>query len=284
VKKYYPRSHYANEVIRKGFLYLVLIGLASIYILPFIWLVSTSLKSSSQIFVIPPQWIPNPIVWQNYRKALTLMPFFTYLKNTCIIAFTTVLGSLLSCSLVAYAFARLRWPGRNIFFILLLSTMMIPFPVTMVPLFILFSKIGWINTFKPLIIPTFCASPFLTFLLRQFFRTIPMQLSDAAKIDGCTELGIYSRIILPLAKPALAVTAIFMFLFVWNDFLGPLIYLTDQDKYTLAIALQLFKGAHDAEWALQMAASTVVILPVIVLFFFTQRYFIEGITLTGMKG
>lgn len=268
----------------RGLLYVVLIGLASIYILPFIWLISSSLKSPSQIFVIPPQWIPNPVIWQNYPEALTLMPFFTYLKNTCIIAFTTVLGSLLSCSLVAYAFARLRWPGRNIFFILLLSTMMIPFPVTMAPLFILFSKIGWINTFNPLIIPAFCASPFLTFLLRQFFRTIPTELSDAAKIDGCTELGIYSRIILPLAKPALAVTAIFEFLFAWNNFLGPLIYLTDQSKYTLAIGLQLFKGAHDTEWALQMAASAVVILPVIVLFFFTQRYFIEGITLTGMKG
>jgi len=284
VKKYYLRSHYANEVMSRGLLYVVLIGLASIYILPFIWLISSSLKSPSQIFVIPPQWIPNPVIWQNYPEALTLMPFFTYLKNTCIIAFTTVLGSLLSCSLVAYAFARLRWPGRNIFFILLLSTMMIPFPVTMAPLFILFSKIGWINTFNPLIIPAFCASPFLTFLLRQFFRTIPTELSDAAKIDGCTELGIYSRIILPLAKPALAVTAIFEFLFAWNNFLGPLIYLTDQSKYTLAIGLQLFKGAHDTEWALQMAASAVVILPVIVLFFFTQRYFIEGITLTGMKG
>ena len=272
-----------KKVASKIILYFLLFFFGAIFFMPFAWLVSTSLKPMPQIFKFPPEWIPRPFIWGNYPKALTMIPFFTYLKNSCIIAFTTVFGTLISCSMVGYSFARIKWPGRDIFFIILVATLMIPFPVTMIPLFIVFKTLRWLNTFKPLIIPAFFGSAFLIFLIRQFFMTIPMELSDAARIDGCTEFGIYWKIILPLSKPALAVVAIFEFLFAWNDFLGPLIYLNKQTKYTLAIGLQQFQGAHATEWPLLMAATTVVVTPIIILFFFTQRYFIEGITLTGMK-
>ena len=274
-----------KKVTTKIVLYLLLSFFGFIFLLPFLWLVSTSLKPMPQIFIFPPEWIPRPFMWGNYPRALTMIPFFTYLWNSLLIAGTTVFGTLISCSLVAYSFARIKWPGRDIFFIILVSTLMIPFPVTMIPLYIVFSRwLHWINSFKPLIIPAFFGSAFLIFLLRQFFMTIPMELSDAARIDGCTEFGIFWRIVLPLSKPALAVVAIFEFLFAWNDFLGPLIYLNEQSKYTLAIGLQQFQGAHQTEWPLVTAATTVVVIPVIILFFFTQRYFIEGITLTGLKG
>ena len=273
-----------KRVATKLVLYLLLSTFGFIFLLPFLWLVSTSLKPMPQVFIYPPEWIPRPFLWSNYPRALTMVPFFTYLQNSVLIAGTTVFGTLISCSLVAYSFARIKWPGRDVFFIILVSTLMIPFPVTMIPLYIIFSRLRWINTFKPLIIPTFLGSAFLIFLLRQFFMTIPMELSDAARIDGCSEFGIFWRIILPLSKPALAVVAIFEFLFAWNDFLGPLIYLNEQTKYTLAIGLQQFQGGHVLEWPLVTAATTVVVTPVILLFFFTQRYFIEGITLTGLKG
>jgi ABC-type glycerol-3-phosphate transport system permease component len=276
--------YHTKRIILKIVLYLLITALGLVFLSPFLWLVSTSLKPMPQVFRFPPEWIPHPFMWSNYYKALTMIPFFTYFKNSAFIAVTTVFGSLLSCSLVGYSFARIKWPGRDFFFVVLLSTLMIPFPVTMIPLFIVFQNLRWLNTFMPLIIPAFFGSAFLIFLLRQFFMTIPMDLSDAARIDGCSEFGIYFRIILPLSKPALAVVAIFEFLYAWNDFLGPLIYLNKQTKYTLAIGLQQFRGAHAVEWPLLMAATTVVILPVIVLFFFTQRYFIEGVTLTGMKG
>jgi len=279
------KSKYSlRRLLFKIVAYLLLTAFGFVFLSPFLWLVSTSLKPMPQVFRFPPEWIPRPFMWGNYYKALTMIPFFTYFKNSTFIAVTTVFGSLLSCSLVGYSFARIKWPGRDFFFVVLLSTLMIPFPVTMIPLFIVFQKLRWLNTFMPLIIPAFFGSAFLIFLLRQFFMTIPMDLSDAARIDGCSEFGIYCRIILPLSKPALAVVAIFEFLYAWNDFLGPLIYLNKQTKYTLAIGLQQFRGAHAVEWPLLMAATTVVILPVIVLFFFTQRYFIEGVTLTGMKG
>lgn len=278
------RGYYLiKERIYTVILYLLCVGLGIIFLLPFIWLVSTSFKTNPQIFVFPPQWIPNPVVWGNYIMAVTRIPFFLYLKNTLIIVISSVIGIALSSSIVAYGFSRIEFPGREIFFFIVLSTMMIPFPVTMIPLYIMFRKIGWLNTYKTLIIPCFFGAPFFIFLLRQFFRTIPRDLSDAAKIDGCSEFGIYAKIILPLSKPALAVTIIFQFLWTWNDFLGPLIYLYDQEKYTLALGLRLFQSAHQVEWSYLMAASTLFTLPTIILFFFTQRYFVEGINLTGMK-
>lgn len=278
------REYYViKERIYKVILYLLCVGAGITFILPFIWLVSTSFKTNSQIFVFPPQWIPNPVVWENYIMAVTRIPFLLYFKNTLIIVISSVIGIVLSSSIVAYGFSRIEFPGREFLFFIVLSTMMIPFPVTMIPLYIMFRRIGWLNTYNPLIIPSFFGAPFFIFLLRQFFRTIPRNLSDAAKIDGCTEFGIYARIILPLSKPALAVTIIFQFLWTWNDFLGPMIYLYDQKKYTLALGLRLFQTAHQVEWSYLMAASTLFVLPAIILFFFTQKFFVEGINLTGMK-
>lgn len=265
-------------------IYLVLIGLGIVFMLPFVWVVSTSLKPDTQIFIFPPQWIPRPFVWSNYPKALAYIPFLTFLKNTLIYCIGTVIGTILSCSLVAYSCSRIAWPGRNIIFFLAISTMMLPYQVTMIPLFIVFRQLGWVGTFKPLIIPTFFGHGFYIFLLRQFFMTIPGELSDAARIDGCSHFGIYSRLILPIAKPALATVALFRFLASWNDFLGPLIYLNSESQYTLSLGLRMFLMAHRAEWALLMATSVVVTVPIIILFFFTQRTFIQGIALTGLKG
>ena len=283
--KKYIVPYRLRKIVIRVITYSLLIILSIIFIFPLAWMVSTSLKTDAQVVRFPPEWIPHPIDWGNYLEAIRLMSFFRSLKNSCIVAFSTIIGALLSSSLVGYGFSRLEWKGKNFFFVLLLSTMMIPYAVTMVPLFVIFKKLGWLNSFKPLIIPFFFGTPFYIFLLRQFFMTIPMDLSDAAKIDGCSELGIYWKIILPLAKPALALVIIFQFIGCWNDFLGPLIYLNDPEKYTLALALQAIRaGQFYLDWAVLMAASSLVTFPILILFFFTQRYFIEGVTLTGMKG
>lgn len=263
---------------------LLLIGCSVVFVVPFAWLVSTSLKVDSQIFTFPPIWVPNPVKWSNYVEAFRLVPMGRYFLNTLYYCGFSTAGTLLSCPLVAYSFARIRWPGRDVFFLVMLSTMMIPFQVSMIPLFVVFKKLGWINTYLPLIIPHFFGTAFFIFLLRQFFMTIPQELSDSAKIDGCSELRIYFSIILRLAKPALATVALFQFLDAWRNFVGPLIYLNEQAKYPISVGLQQFKSEHSAEWSLLMAASTVVTLPIIVLYFFAQKTFIQGITVTGMGG
>jgi len=353
-----------RELWRQVVLHEALLTGTAIFILPFLWLVSTSLKPDEQIFVFPPQWLPQqqetveiegqeyglveasgvprnrplpvsgvlphlrgaelaraegqvtirllngdkesptvvvpeenvrPVkrlapVWKNYADALAYLPEGThhglvFLLNTLYITLMNVLGVVFTSSLVAYSFARLRWPGRDVLFVLLLSTMMLPAAVTMVPVFLIYKSLGWVDTLRPLWVGSFFGgSPFYIFLLRQFFLTIPRDLEDAAKIDGCSFFGIYWRIMLPLIKPALAALIIMSFMGSWNDFMGPLIYLTSPEKMNLAYALQLFQSLHGAETALLMAASTLVILPVIVVFFFTQRHFIEGVTLTGIKG
>lgn len=213
-----------------------------------------------------------------------MIPFFTYLKNTVYITLFNVVASVTSCSLVAYGFARIRWPGREALFIVLVSTLMIPFPVTLIPTFLIFRDLGWINTPHPLTWPAFCGNAFFIFLLRQFYMTIPEELSSAAKIDGASEFQIYRLIILPLARPALAVVALFSFLSNWNDFLGPLIYLSDREQYTLAIGLYGFLSRSGTAFGPLMAAATMIVAPIVVLFFLTQRTFIQGITLTGIKG
>ena len=271
-------------LLQQGVIYALLVVLGILFALPFIWLVSTSFKTDSQLFVIPPIWIPDPIKWSNYRNALDYIPFWLYFKNTLTIAIPSTMGMLISSSLVAYGFSRVQWPGRDAVFILVLATMMLPYQVTMIPLFIVFRNLGWVGTFKPLIIPSFFGGPFYIFLLRQFYLTLPMELSDAAKIDGCSELGIYRQIILPLSKPALSTVALFSIMAYWNDFLGPLIYLEDDSKYTLALGLQQFQRQFGMEWAMLMATSVVITLPIIVLFFLTQKTFVQGIALTGMKG
>jgi multiple sugar transport system permease protein len=224
--------------------------------------------------------------WRNFPDAVREMKFFPmYLKNTLILCFLTVVGTLVSSSLVAYGFSRIAWRGRDKVFLLVLATMMIPFPVVMVPLYSLFRWLGWIGTLKPLWVGTFCAGAFSVFLLRQFFITIPKELSEAARIDGCSEFRIFWQIVLPLCKPALVVVGLFQFMATWNDFLGPLIYLTDQRDFTLALGLQFFQSRHGGtEWHYLMAASTIVVAPIIVLFFFAQKTFIEGVSMTGIKG
>lgn len=264
---------------------ILLVGLSAVFIIPFLWMLSASVKTDAQLFAFPIEWIPNPPTLDHYRYGLTFVPFGRYVINTLIVAGFSVAGTVISCSMVSYSLARIDWPGRNVLFVILLSTLMIPFPVTMVPLFIMFSELGWINTFLPLTVPAFFGSAFFIFLLRQFFMTIPRELSDAAKVDGASEIRIFMGIILPLSKPALATVALFQFIASWSDFLGPLIYLGGaSEKFTVSLGLSVFQGEYSTEYGALMAASTVMLLPIVVLFFFTQRTFIQGITLTGIKG
>ncbi|MCD6205397.1 MAG: carbohydrate ABC transporter permease [Candidatus Marinimicrobia bacterium] len=275
----------SKKILNKIITYTFLVGVAAILILPFLWIISTSLKGNESIFAIPPQWIPDKIHWDNYTNVFEKMPFFTYLRNSIFVSGMTIIGTLLSSSLVAYAFACLKWPGRNGVFIFVLATMMLPMQVTMIPLFVLFKNFGWLNTFRPLIVPAFFGGgAFNIFLLRQFFLTIPGELFDAARIDGCSEWRIYWNIVLPLAKPALATVAILTFMMTWNDFFGPLIYLSDKLKGTLALGLAMFVGQHQTEWGMLMAASVMMMIPMIVLFFLFQKYFIKGFMMSGIKG
>jgi len=280
-----PRRHVNwSKVLRESLIHLVLILISVMWVLPLAWMVSTSLKTDAQVFTWPPQFIPRPVRFENYPRALSYVPLALYARNTIYVCIGTVIGSLFSCPLVAYGLARIPWKGRNVLFTLTLATMMLPFQVIMIPLFVMFRRIGWINTWRPLIVPSFFGSAFYIFLLRQFFMGIPQDLVDAARIDGATEFGIYSRIVLPLVRPALAVVALFEVLARWGDFLAPLIYLNESKKYTISLGLQQYRSEHSTEWGYLMAASTMVTLPVIILFIFTQRTFIEGITLTGIKG
>ena len=233
---------------------------------------------------MPPKWIPDTFHWDNYVKVFDRMPFLIYLKNSVFISAVSIIGVVLSSSIVAYSFSNLNWPGRDLLFVFVLATMMLPMQVTMIPLFVLFKNLGWLNTFKPLTIPAFFGGgAFSIFLLRQFFMTIPKDLLDSARIDGCSEFKIYWKIVLPLAKPALATVAILTFMFTWNDFLGPLIYLSDKTKGTLALGLGMFVGQHLTEWSLLMTASVLMMLPMIFIFFFFQKYFIQGFTMSGLK-
>jgi ABC-type glycerol-3-phosphate transport system permease component len=273
-----------NPRFRRWVVASLLWGVALLFLVPLLWMVSSSLKPNYQIFEVPPRWIPNPPRWQNYVEALTVLPFDRYVFNTTVITGLTITGHLLSCTLIAYAFARLRAPGRDALFVVMLATMMLPYPVTMVPLYVLFNRLGWINTILPLVVPAFLGAPFYIFLMRQFFLTIPGDFEDAARIDGANTLQILWLIMVPMAKPALATVAIFTFTAAWNDFLAPLIYLQKPELYTVTLGLQFFRSTYTTNWAYLMAASLVTTLPVIAVFFVAQRYFIEGITLTGVKG
>jgi multiple sugar transport system permease protein len=243
------------------------------------------LKGNEAIFTIPPKWIPDQVHWDNYVKVFQRMPFLTYLRNSLFVTIFGMIGIVGSSSLVAYAFAVLRWPGRNFLFSVLLLTMMLPMQVTMIPVFVIFKELGWLNSYKPLIVPAFFGGgAFNIFLLRQFFLGVPREIADAARIDGCSEFRIYWNIMLPLAKPALATVAILTFMFYWNDFLGPLIYLSDKMKGTLALGLSMFVGQYQTEWAMLMAASVLMMLPMLILFFFFQRTFVRGFMMSGIKG
>lgn len=278
--------------MRRFLTYTALILLSVIFLFPFLWLVSTALKPLDQTMKMPPVWVPHPVQWNNFRDAIAYgskdlgyIPFLVYARNTLLLCIVTVFGAVLSNALVAYSFARLRWKGREFFFNFTVATMMIPFPVLMVPLFAMFRHVDWIGTYKPLWVPVWFGNAFNIFLLRQFFRTIPFELTEAATIDGAGYWRVFWDVVMPLSKPALAVVALFTFMGTWNDFLGPLIYLVNQKTFTLSLGLQFYQSQHNGTlWNLLMAATTVVVLPVIVLFFFTQRLFIRGIAITGLKG
>ncbi len=276
---------YLRQIIGRFLVLSMLTVGALVMSLPFYWLVSSSLKAPNKIWLFPPQWIPDPVLWQNYVEALTASPFHLFLWNTLIIVVFNEVGVLLTASMAAYSFARLRFRGRELVFSILLASMMLPWAVTMIPRYILFKNLGWLDTFLPLIVPDwFGGGAFNIFLLRQFFRTIPRDFTDAARIDGAGEFGIYWRVVLPLIKPALTAVAIFTFLHHWNDFMAPLIYLTSPGNYTISLGLASFKGLYTTQWHYLMAASTATILPVLILFFAAQRYFIQGIVLSGIKG
>jgi ABC-type glycerol-3-phosphate transport system permease component len=278
----------AGEVLdktrRAGIFLLLCLG-AALFSVPFLWTVSTALKTTQQVFAVPPEWIPRPPQWGNFARAWTELPFPTFVLNTVLITAIATFGQVLTASLVAYGFARFRFPGRTLLFYLMLSTMMLPAQVTMIPVFLLWREVHAIDTFAPLTVPAFFGGgAFTIFLLRQFFLTIPKELDEAAMIDGATPFGIWWRVLLPLSRPALVTVVLFSFLAHWDDFMSPLIYLNSMEKYTVSIGLRMFQDMFGTQLELLMAAALIHIIPTIILFFIAQRYFIKGIALTGLKG
>ena len=265
----------------------ILILGALVFSIPFFWMIITSFKMPQQIVSdtsLLSILIPHPIRWANYKDIFQLVPFAKFFLNTTLVTLSSILGVTFASSLVAFSFARLKWPGRNAVFVVLLATMMLPYQVTMVPQFLIFRSLGWVNTLKPLWIPSLFGTAFFIFLLRQFFLSIPKDLIDSARIDGCGYFRIYWDIMLPLVKPALLAVVIFQFMNAWNDLLGPLIYIHSQDLMTLSIGLQVFQSSRTTEWNLVMAAASLMTLPIVIVFFVAQKYFIQGVTLTGLKG
>lgn len=283
-----PQEKPLNRAIVHASLALI----AALYLAPLVWMVATSWKTAPEAAAGDMSLLPSPAgeiganIRENYRAVWTdpSVTFPLYLRNTLLIALLSVVGMTLSSAVVSFGFARLRWRGRSSMFVLVLATMMIPFPVLMGPLYVVFKSLGWIGSLKPLWVPAWFGGAFNIFMLRQFFMGIPRELDEAARLDGCTSWGVFWRIIAPLSKPALLVVALFHFIYVWNDFLGPLIFLTHRDQFTLALGLQLYQSkAGNTPWNLLMAASTLVVAPVLVLFMLTQRSFVQGIAAQGLK-
>ncbi|MFU0799817.1 MAG: carbohydrate ABC transporter permease [Xylanivirga thermophila] len=273
-----------KKIFKKKILpHILLILFGIMYFLPFLWLLSTSFKTPDQVFEYPPKWIPDPFAWGNYPKAMSTIPFFTYLKNTVILAVIPIFGQVLSSSLVAYSIAKIPWKGGKKLFGIILATMMLPHQVTMIPLYVTWAKLDMVNTFVPLLVPSFFGGAYNIFLLRQFFKTVPDSLLEAARIDGASEGRIFFQIMLPLSKPVLTTIALFTFMGGWNDFMTPLIYLNDSAKWPLSIGLQAFMIEFDTKWELLMAASVLFTIPMIITFFVGQKQFIEGIVTTGLK-
>lgn len=266
-------------------LHMILLMVSAALLVPLAWVISTSLHSAGTEFNFPPQWIPQPIDWKNYPTALTAIPFGLFFRNSVIIAVLATAGSVITGSAAAYGFSRLRFPGRDLLFGVALSTLMVPYVVTLIPQFIIFRELHWINTFAPLIVPSWLGGgAFNIFLLRQFYGTLPRELDDAARVDGASAFWIWARVIMPLSKPALATVAILVFIFHWNDFLGPLIYLNSQSNFTLAVGLSEFRDRYGNDFNLMMAASMVMIVPIMIIFFAGIRFFMRGIALTGLAG
>jgi multiple sugar transport system permease protein len=264
--------------------YSIVVILSILFLLPFFWMISTSLKEQNEVFTYPPSFFPTSFHWENYRDGWRILPFTTFLKNSLIVTTANVAGNLISCTLVAYGFARLRGRGKDLLFLLMLATIMIPREVTIVPRFIFFSKLHLVNTFWPLILPAWFGWPFFIFLLRQFFMTIPRDLDDAARIDGASHLRILIDIIIPLSKPALATVAVFSFIGNWTNVLDPLIYIRSTNLYTLPLGLNLFRGPQFTQYNWLMAVSILTVIPVMIVFFVAQRSFVRGVTLTGAGG
>jgi ABC-type sugar transport system, permease component len=281
-----PLTRKQSEWIKRTVIYVIVIALAAVILVPFFWMLSTALQPKGDIFAWPPQWIPDPPQWHNFKDAWTALPFTRYLGNTLFIVALGLIGELASATLVAYGFARFRFPGSSLLFLVLLATMMLPFHVTLIPTFLIWQQFGLVGEFDPLVLRSWTAwGPFYIFLLRQFFMTIPRELDDAAEIDGANMFQTFFKVMLPQIKPALLAVGIFAFRGYWNDFLGPLIYLNDMSLYTLNVGMYFFMGGVNEapQWHYLMAMSVIVALPVIMLFFLAQRYFIEGITFTGIK-
>lgn len=277
-----PRS---KRVIRRILLYFTLAFLSLIFLVPLFWMLTSSLKEQGQVFAVPPVWIPNPWVWDNYPEAMRRAPLWLWLQNTSVITFVATIGGVFTASMVGYGFARMRFPGRDVLFILLLSTLMLPGHVTLIPRFIMFKEIGWNDSFLPLIVPSwFGGGAANIFLVRQFYLTLPRDLDEAAKIDGCSNWGVWWRILVPLSAPVMVAIAIFSFLEHWNEFLNALIFLQSDFNKTLSIGLRMFINPYDASWHITMAASMWLTVPVILVFFIGQRYFIRGIAMSGITG
>jgi multiple sugar transport system permease protein len=276
-------QHKTVRLAGRALLYIIMYGAALLTLAPFLWMVLTSFKPLGEIFVYPPTWWPEDFSLENYESAFSAAPFGRYYFNSVFVALSVTLGQLVTCSLAAYAFARMKFWGRDVLFYIFLGTMMVPFHVTIIPGFLILNWFGWIDTYAALIVPGL-ASAFGTFLLRQFFLTIPRELEEAAFIDGCTRFGALRRIILPLAKPALATLAIFTFMAVFNDFIWALIVVDSEEMYTVQLGLSVFRDRYNTEWGSLMAGSVVATLPILIVFFFGQKYFIQGITLSGLKG
>lgn len=259
---------------------------AAVIMVPFFWMVSTALKPQRNVYLYPPQWIPSPIAWENFRRVWEVVPFLQFTQNTAIIVILVMLGTLFSCSFSAYGFARLRAPGRDIIFLAILGTMMLPGAVTLVPTYIGFSKLGWTNSFLPLIVPAWFGSPFYIFMLRQFYLSIPAELEESGRVDGASNFRIWWDLMLPLTKPALATVAVFTFFATYNDFFGPLIYLNDRSKQTIAVGLSYFTGSNTVgpQMHLLMAMTLMATIPSLIVFIAAQRYFVQSIVTTGLKG
>jgi multiple sugar transport system permease protein len=266
-------------------LYGILIFLSIVYLMPLYWMISTSLKRTGSEMVFPPQWIPNPVVWSNYIEVFDQLPLILYIRNSVTIALTATIFGVLTASLAGYGFARIKFPGRDFFFACCIASLMLPEIVTLIPEFIMFRYIGWVNTFLPLIVPwSLAGSAFAVFLFRQYCLTIPIELDEAARVDGAGTIRIWWMIILPLSKAVLATLAILSFTHHWNEFLRPLIYLGRPDLRTLALGLRAFRGEYQLAWNYMMAVALIMLIPILVLFFLAQRQFVQGIVMTGIKG
>jgi multiple sugar transport system permease protein len=285
-----PGQVAARVRLRRGFgallRHLLLATVAIVFMVPFFWMASGALKSNEEIFAQPIVLWPTTPRWENFQKALTYpgFPFLRFFWNSIFYSGTVTIGTVLSCAAVGYGFARLRFPGRDLLFTITVSTMMIPWIVLFIPTYVLFKYFGLLGTYAPLVLPTFFGNAFFIFMLRQFYLSLPWELSEAARVDGANELVIFGQIMLPLVRSALLVVSVFTFLWTWHDFFGPLIYLSSSDQYPLSLGLFAFRGQHATDWDLLMAASTVTTAPLVVLFFVAQRYFLDGVTLTGLKG